>query len=65
VARGRPAAPGDDVGGPQGAHLKLVKVKVNVKAALEKLDEIIPGCISKSPFTYKRTTIAEIVERKY
>lgn len=31
------------------AHLKLVRT--NTKAALEKLDVIIPGCIPKSPFT--------------
>lgn len=31
------------------AHLKLVRT--NIKAALEKLDVIIPGCIPKSPFT--------------
>jgi hypothetical protein len=31
------------------AHLKMVKA--NIKTALEKLDEIIPGCIPKSPFT--------------
>jgi uncharacterized protein YjaG (DUF416 family) len=31
------------------AHLKIVKA--NIKTALEKLDEIIPGCIPKSPFT--------------
>jgi hypothetical protein len=44
-------------------HLKLVNV--NVKAALEKLDEIIPGCIPRSPFTYKRTIIAEKLRKKY
>ena len=31
------------------AHLKTVRT--NIKAALEKLDVIIPGCIPKSPFT--------------
>lgn len=31
------------------AHLKLVRT--NIRTALEKLDEIIPGCIPKSPFT--------------
>jgi hypothetical protein len=41
----------------EGIHLKLVNV--NVKAALEKLDEIVPGCIPRSPFTYKRMIIAE------
>lgn len=30
-------------------HQKLIKT--NIKIALEKLDEIIPGCIPKSPFT--------------
>ena len=30
-------------------HLKMVRT--NIKAALEKLDVIIPGCIAKSPFT--------------
>lgn len=30
-------------------HLKMVRT--NIKTALVKLDEIIPGCIAKSPFT--------------
>ena len=32
-------------------RIQLLVLRSNIKNALEKLDEIIPGCVPKNPFT--------------